>query len=55
MGVVGASILIGATIIGCCISNGLDNIAGRIRDLTMEIGKGRESADEGGNIVKEGK
>lgn len=41
MGLIGASIIIGATVIGCCISNGLNNIAGRIRDLTREISKGK--------------
>ena len=39
MGLIGASLIIGASIIGCCISNGLDNIAGRIRELTREISK----------------
>ena len=46
MGLIGASIIIGATIIGCCISNGLDNIAGRIRELAREINKERRR-DEG--------
>jgi hypothetical protein len=37
MGIIGASIIIGSAIIGCFISNGLDNIAGKIRDLAREI------------------
>ena len=37
MGIVGGSIIIGAVILGCSISSGLDNIAGRIRDLAKEI------------------
>lgn len=39
MGIVGVSIIIGAIILGCSISNGLDNIAGRIRDLAKDIGE----------------
>ena len=39
MGIVGVSIIIGAIILGCSISNGLDNIAGRIRDLKDELKK----------------
>ena len=37
MGIIGGSIIIGAIILGCSISNGLENIAGKIRKLTMEI------------------
>lgn len=39
MGIVGISIIIGAVILGCSISSGLDNIAGRIRDLKDELKK----------------
>lgn len=42
MGIVGGSIIIGAIILGCSISNGLDNIAGRIRDLKDELKKNKE-------------
>ena len=37
MGIIGASIVIGSTIIGCFISNGLENIANRIRELASDI------------------
>jgi outer membrane murein-binding lipoprotein Lpp len=42
MGLIAASIIIGATILGCSISNGLENIAGRIRELANEIKKLKE-------------
>ena len=37
MGMIAGSIIIGAIVLGCSIANGLDNIAGKIRKLTMEI------------------
>lgn len=37
MGLIAGSIILGAIILGCSISSGLDNIAGRIRELTREI------------------
>jgi Flp pilus assembly pilin Flp len=42
MGLIAASIIIGAVVLGCSISGGLENLAERIRELTKEIKKLKE-------------
>ena len=37
MGLISASIIIGAVVLGCSISGGLENMTESIRELTKEI------------------